>query len=243
MKAVDFNPFSWDNSSTKVQSSVISLELQSENGAKLNVTNLDNYIEIVIPLSSPPSKTNNKTVIEHHFLKPHKLTVRSYYAELADVPVFITLGVLGKNTSINLLVKFGSRPSTESSDLNVTVKFTSICGNMTKVVPNKSSCHLDEKIITVLPTKPTLIYIGLLLELSKTESKHAREKRSCFGQGRQRRSCVGVKDPPPKGVHQTVVPQYDPRSDVNYTFTVTQSSCLYWSEDEEKWTSDGCKVH
>ena len=48
---------------------------------------------------------------------------------------------------------------------------------------------------------------------------------------------------PPKGVHQTVVPQYDPRSDVNYTFTVTQSSCLYWSEDEEKWTSDGCKVH
>ena len=147
MKAVDFDLFSWDNSSTKVQSIVISLDLQSENGAKLNVTNLNNYIDIVIPLSSPQPRTNNKRVIQHHFLKLNQLTVRSYYAELAEIPVFIRLGVTGTNTSLKFLVKFGSRPSTESSDLNFTVRFTSICGNMTKFVPNESSCHLNEKTI------------------------------------------------------------------------------------------------
>ena len=59
MKSADFNPFSWDNSSKKVQSSVISLELQTENATRLNVSNLDDYIEIVIPISTPPSNTSN----------------------------------------------------------------------------------------------------------------------------------------------------------------------------------------
>ena len=240
MKAADFNPFTWDNSSKKVQSSVISLDLQTENATKLNVSNLDNYIEIVIPISSPPSNTSNKT--EHYFLKPNKMTIRSYYAELADVPVSIKLGMAEEDTVIKLFVNFGSRPTTEDSDLNFTVKFTSTCRNLENNKRNETSCILEERSITVLPTEPSLIYIGLLLE-SKNASKHSRERRSCFGHGRQRRSCVGVKDPPPKGVTQTIVPKYDPQSDVNYTFAVTQSSCLYWSEDKEKWTSEGCKVN
>ena len=53
---------------------------------------------------------------------------------------------------------------------------------------------------------------------------------------------VGVKDPPPKGSLSTVIPKYDPNTDVNYTLTITQSSCLYWSENIEKWTTEGCRV-
>ena len=240
MKSADFNPFSWDNSSKKVQSSVISLELQTENATKLNVSNLDSNIEIVIPISTPPSNTSNGS--EHYFLKPNQLTMRSYYADLADVPVSISLGVAKEETLVKMFVKFGSRPSTEDSDLNFTLKLTSKCGNVTKSEAKETLCIPEERIITVLPTEPSHIYIGLLLEESKNASKNSREKRSCFGHGRQRRSCVGVKDPPPKGILQTIVPQYNPQTDVNYTFTITQSSCLYWSEDEEKWTSDGCKV-
>ena len=240
MKSADFNPFSWDNSSKKVQSSVISLELQTENATRLNVSNLDDYIEIVIPISTPPSNTSNGS--EHYFLKPNKLTVRRYYADLADVPVSIRLGVAKEETLVKMFVKFGSRPTTEDSDFNFTLKLTSKCGNVIKSEAKETLCIPEEKIITVLPTGPNYIYIGLLLEESKNASKNSREKRSCFGHGRQRRSCVGVKDPPPKGILQTIVPQYDPQTDVNYTLTITQSSCLYWSEEEEKWTSDGCKV-
>ena len=110
MKAADFNPFTWDNSSKKVQSNVISLELQTENATKLNVSNLDNDIEIVIPISTSPSNTSNGS--EHYFLKPNKLTVRRYYADLLDVPVSIRLGVAKEETLVKMLVKFASRPTT-----------------------------------------------------------------------------------------------------------------------------------
>ena len=239
MQAVKFNPFTWDNSSKKVKSSVISLDLQSGNGKKINVSNLDSDIEIVVPISSQPTNTSNGT--EHNFLKPNKISIRSYYAELADVPVSIKIGVLREGTVTQLFVKFGSRPTIENSDHNFTV--TSTCRNQTDDKQNETSCIIEESSYTVVPSEPTFVYVGLLFLGAKNVSEHSRKRRSCFGHGRERRSCVGVKDPPPKGVTKTIVPQYDPLTDVNYTFTITQSSCLYWSEDKEKWTSDGCKVN
>ena len=244
MRAIHFNPFTWDNSSKKIKSSVTSLDLQSANGTKINVSNLDSYIEIVIPLSIPPANTSNGTDHEHYFLKPNRMSIRSYYAELADVPVTIRMGVFTEGTVIKLFVKFGSRPTIEDSDDNFTILFTSICRNLSDDQKNKStSCSLEESSVSVVPSKPSLLYVGLLFPKASDVSDDVRIRRSCFGHGRERRSCVGVKDPPPKGVTKTVIPQYDPLTDVNYTFSITQSSCLYWSEEKEKWTSDGCKVN
>ncbi|KAL9954039.1 hypothetical protein ACROYT_G041527 [Oculina patagonica] len=238
MQAVNFNPFTWDKSSKKVKSSVTSLDLQSGNGKKINVSNLDNDIEIVIPISSPPKNTSNGT--KHNFLKPNKMSFRSYYAELADVPVSIKIGAQEEDIVIEMFVKVGSRPTIDDSDHNFTV--TSTCSNQTDHKQNKTSCLIEESSVTVVPLEPSSVYVGLLFLGTKNVSEHYRKRRSCFGHGRERRSCVGVKDPPPKGVYKTDVPQYDPLTDVNYTFSITQSSCLYWSEDKEKWTSDGCKV-
>ncbi|KAL9954033.1 hypothetical protein ACROYT_G041521 [Oculina patagonica] len=239
MQAVNFNPFTWDKSSKKIKSSVTSLDLQSGNGKKINVSNLDSDIEIVIPIASPPRNTSNGT--EHNFLKPNKMSIRSYYAELADVPVSIKVGVQAEGAVIELFVKFGSKPTIEDSDHNFTVLYT--CSNQTDDEQNETSCHLEETSVTVVPPEPIRIYVGLLFLGAKNVTEHSRRRRSCFGHGRERRSCVGFKDPPPKGgVYKTDVPQYDPSTDANYSFTTTQSSCLYWSEDKEKWTSDGCKV-
>jgi len=235
MQAVDFNPFTWDNSSKKIKSSVTSLTLQSANGEKMNVSNLDSYIEIVIPISSPPTNTSNKT--EHYFLKPNKMSFRSYYAELADVPVSIKIKAQRQGIILQLFLKFGARPTMEDFDHNFTL--TSICNNQTNDKQNGTSCLLGESFLTVVPSEPSRLYVGLLFQVNE----HSRTRRSCFGNGRERRSCLGVKDPPPKGVTKTVIPQYDPLTDVNYTFSITQSSCLYWSEEKEKWTSDGCKVN
>ena len=239
MRAVDFNPFSWDTSSKKVKSNVISLDFQNGNGKKINVSNLDNDIEIVIPISSPATNSSNAT--EHYFLKPNQMFIHSYYAELANVPVSMRIGVQANGTVVKLFVKFGSRPTVEDSDHNFTTLFTSICRNQVNYQQNKStSCALEERSVTIVPSEPSLLYVGLSSDYNATA--HARERRSCFGNGRERRSCVGVKDPPPSGVTKVDVPKYDPLTDVNYTFTITQASCLYWSEDKEKWTSDGCKV-
>ena len=242
MRAIHFNPFTWDNSSKKVKSSVTSLDLQSANGTKINVSNLDNYIEIVIPLSIPPTNTSNGN--EHYFLKPNRMSIRSYYAELADVPVSIRIGAHVEGAVIKLYVKFGSKPTMDESDHNFTILFTSTCRNLSDYHKSKStSCSLEESSVTVVPSKPSLLYVGLLFRKANDVSDDVRTRRPCFGHGREKRSCVGVKDPPPKGITKLDVPKHDPLTDINYTFSITQSSCLYWSEDIEKWTSDGCKVN
>lgn len=35
---------------------------------------------------------------------------------------------------------------------------------------------------------------------------------------------------------------YDPETSVNFTVEVDSTGCLYWSETEEEWMSEGCKV-
>ena len=241
MTTVDFNPFTWDNSSKMIGSSVTSLELKSGNGKTMNVSNLDDDIQIVIPISNPPTNFSYRT--EHFFLKPKKMSIRTYFSELADVPVSIQMGLQEVGVIIELFIKFGSRPTTEEFDHNFTVAFMSTCENQTYDEHYATSCFVKESLIKVVPPEPSLIYIGILFLGAENITKHSRFRRSCFGHGRQKRSCVGFKDPPPKGVTKTVVPQYDPSTDLNYTMTITQSSCLYWSEDKDKWTSDGCKVN
>ena len=153
MRAIHFNPFTWDNSSKKVKSSVISLDLQSANGTKINVSNLDNYIDVVIPITSPSPNTSNET--EHYFLKPNKMSFRSYYAELADVPVSIKIGVQEKGVVIELFVKFGKRPTIKDFDHNFTVRST--CRNQTNDKQNGTSCVLEENSLTVVPSVSTNI--------------------------------------------------------------------------------------
>ena len=243
MSALTFNPYSWNNSSKAIQSNIIGLELQSGN-TKISVSNLDDDIVMVIPISSPAEQKNNtSSPSEHSFLKLDKMSIRSYNAQLADVPVSIKMAVVEKGLfTVNLYVKFGSRPTISSFDQNFTNTFKSVCGNQTNDNQNLASCLPDESSITVVPPNAGPLYVGLLLLKNKSSGGNSIQRRSCFGHARQKRSCVGVKDPPPKGVTKTVIPQYDPSTDVNYTMTITQSSCLYWSEDEDKWTSDGCKV-
>ena len=244
MLTLKFNPYTWDNSSSAIQSPVTSLELQSNNGTKINVSNLKEDIVIVIPISeSPTNNTNNSDVPGHFFLKPNKMTIRSYYADLADVPVTIKMGITEIGVFvIEVFIKFGFRPTVDNHDHNFTREFKSVCENQTDDKSNSLPCLPEETSMLVEPPKRGLLYVGILFVGATNTSEHSREKRSCFGHGRQRRSCVGFKDPPPKGFTKTVTPQYNPSTDVNYTMTITQSSCLYWSEDRNKWTSDGCKV-
>ena len=237
MQAVDFNPFTWDSSSKKIKSSVTSLELKSNGAEKLNVSNLDNDIEIVIPISNPPKNSSNTT--QHYFLKPDRISFRIYYADLADVAVSLRLGLAITGVEIEMRIKFGQRPTMVDYDHNFTFMFKSKCDNQTVVNTN---CFTKDGSVKVTPSKPGFLYVGLWIKGSKNESQHSRQRRSCFDHRRERRSCVGVKDPPPKGVLKTMVPQYDPNTDVNYTLTIIQSSCLYWSEETEKWTAEDCRV-
>lgn len=60
---------------------------------------------------------------------------------------------------------------------------------------------------------------------------------------RERRSCIKVKDPPPTPSKFVLdVKTYNPETDVTYQFSSSVSACMFWSEAEQQWKKDGCKV-
>ena len=234
------NPYSWDNSSLSVTSSVCSLELRNDETGTINVSDLENEIEITIPTNNEESDSAEQ---ESYFLKPYEMTIRSYYAELGNVPVSLSLKGVDKDAIVEVFIKFGSRPTMEDFDQTFTVMFTATCQNGLSEGDFKvTDCAVEQISLTVVPPQSTVIFVGMVFFGEKNATEHSRKKRSCFGHGRGRRSCIGTKDPPPNGYNKTVIPQYDSSTDVKYTMSIGQASCLYWSQTKEKWTSDGCKV-
>ena len=237
MMTLTRNPYPWDNSS--LTSKVCRLELKNEETGTMNVSDLENDIEITIPTKNEESESAE---LDSHFLKPYEMTISSYYAELSNVSVSLNLEVV-KDAIVEVFVKFGSRPTVEDFDLNFTMEFNSTCqkgsseGNY-----NITDCAVEQTSLTVVPSESTIMYVGMLFLGENNATAHSRKRRSCFGHGRERRSCIGTKDPPPKGYNKTVIPQYDSSTDVKYTMSISQASCLYWSQTKEKWVSDGCKV-
>ena len=89
--------------------------------------------------------------------------------------------------------------------------------------------------------KPGSYYIGILYDKSDQERMRKRKRRSCFGKRRQKRSCVEFKELP-KPDNITLIPVYDPKTDVNYSMNVEKEECLFWNRKAERWQSNGCKV-
>ena len=240
MMTFNFNPFPGDSSGAAITSSVCSLELSSSGNGTLNVSDLDEDIEIDIPLNPSNGESVEPT---DSFLTPNKLTIHSYFAELANVPLSLFLAGQDQDAVVEVLIKYGSRPSLDDFDENFTIPLSSCQSNTTTINENQTGCGSQlQTTITVTPPEQSLIYVGILTFGEKNVTEHSRKRRSCFGGGRQKRSCIGVKDPPLEGFNKSVIPKYDPLTDVNYTLTMSQANCFYWSTTMEKWTSDGCKV-
>ena len=240
MLILTINPYSWDNSSRSVTSSVCSLELKNQETGPMNVSDLENDIEITIPTNTKESESAEQ---ENYFLKPYEMAMSSYYPELGNATVSLSVAGVNKNAIVEVFIKFGSRPTVEDFDQNFTVAFTSACQNGLSESDDKiTDCAFEQISFSVVPWEYTVIYVGMLFLGETNATEHSRKRRSCFGHGRERRSCIGIKDPPPNGYNKTVIPQYDSSTDVNYTMSISQASCLYWSQTKEKWTSEGCKV-
>ena len=83
-----------------------------------------------------------------------------------------------------------------------------------------------------------------------------RRSVSCEGEGRRvRRSCVIIPPAPPKPTDPPRVVHFQvpdtlgfdgkfffPNQTPNYNLSMFESSCLYWHEENETWTGEGCKV-
>ena len=93
--------------------------------------------------------------------------------------------------------------------------------------------------------------------MAQTDSRR-RRSISCEGDSggrRVRRSCVIIPPPPPKPTDPPRVVHFQvpdnlgfdgkfffPNQTPNYNLSMFESSCLYWDENNETWTGEGCKV-
>ena len=133
-----------------------------------------------------------------------------------------------------MFVRYGQRPTVTEYDAE------------RKVPDRKCSLKCDDAaydflLVDSVLGKPGSYYIGILYDKSEQERIRKRKRRSCFGKRRQKRSCLEFKELPTLE-NITLIPVYDPKTDVNYSMNVEEEECLFWNRTAEKWQSNGCKV-
>ncbi|KAL9952071.1 hypothetical protein ACROYT_G039275 [Oculina patagonica] len=219
MLTLKVNPYVWTNNSANIKSSVLSLDLKKQDGSPLNISGLSHPIELFIPEEEQEEVIKNDTA-GHLFVKPYNdsSAIRYHKIEIANEFEFRIYFSSCTNKSKIGYFNCTSNPYTFSVSSNVT-------GNI--------GVHFIG------------IRLGVDVDAQTAGLKRKRAVRSCTDtHGRQKRSCIGVKDPPttPPPTPKIIVPQYDERTDVNYTMSVKMRSCLYWSEKKQTWTNEGCKI-
>ena len=246
MLSIPFNPYTWDSTKQRVNSDVLALDLKDDTRKLIKVSNLSrsNNVIVVTPLKpqtvsfeSPQYFTQNDN------LRFHKIDV-----ENENTLIMLEITPTEANTNLLVYLRYGQRPTTQVHDLNATVSKSEKCvwtpGAHGKK-DGKTKCSWLAIPIETLAKRPGKYFLGVQGYDRSGTNSHKREKRSCFGNRRQKRSCVEVKEPPPNPPQMenvTVVPVYNSKSDHNYTLRVALGSCVFWSEEREKWITEGCRV-
>ena len=240
MLSMRFNPFTWDSTSERVRSNILTLELRDDKQRAIRVSQ-SSEIFMKIPLKT--TGTNVEQPLANIFIK----NTRFHEINVDYENTSIQLEITPADAAVNLMIfiRFNYRSTILEHDANGTVSSNGWCiwrrvqGN----IEWERVCSSNRKTpIQLFAQKRGKYYVEIETEESRAKR---RQKRSCFEQRRQKRSCVEVKPPPPpspKGENVTVVPKYDPATDHNYTMRTALASCVYWSEEQQMWTTEGCQV-
>jgi len=234
------NPYTWDKSAKSIKSAVLSVDLKGSSGQKLQVEGLQEEIELIINSDNqlPPMAVES-------FSKPSVNGSMRYHTT--------NVTGSGKNMQITVTPEDGKYLEVY---IGYQIRPTIYKHIYTAKIPDLSKCpdsYVDcpERFIVSVPANLTTeegqYFIGIKKPDSGNSEVKSRRRRSCSESGgRQKRSvvCVEFKDPPttPPPTPQTIIPTYDPTTDVNYTISIALKACLYWSETNQTWTSYGCRV-
>ncbi|XP_022796472.1 polycystic kidney disease protein 1-like 2 [Stylophora pistillata] len=256
MLAFKDNPFTWDKSAKTVKSSVLDFKLKSKGGDALNISGLQEPVELFIPIASKEgSSDKDNSSAESLFFKPSNGTSNLRYHRFLvsshEVQVAIRIRP-EKGKRVDVFVNYKTKPTPHRNVFNTTIPNWSSCANFTGESPDNLNCSSDPYTFTFSSlisghTGPHFLGIRYMKRDGEAQSKMSskRKRRSCgLIHGRMKRSCVDVKDPPttPPPTPMIIVPKYNSSTDVNYSLSISVSGCLYWSETKEKWTGEGCKV-
>ena len=246
MLSFSFNPYTWDATKERVSSDVVTLLLKNNNSELIKVSNLTEDIVIVTPLKLQKISASEKS---WYFTKNDDLRFHEINVKYENTLLMLEIKPQDPTVHLFVYMRFSQRPTTQNYDFNATISYDKKCVWMISA-QNKSEgqtvCSLNPHTpIQVLAERPGKYFLGLKNYNATVNLSHKREKRSCLGGRRRKRSCVEVKDPPPtppQSENVPVMPVYDSTTDQNYTLKVTLGSCVYWSENFDMWISSGCRV-
>lgn len=240
-----FKPYTWDVTKERVDSDLLSLKLKGEKNEQIKISNLSEDIIIVTPL----------TLLQNFTEKPWYFTrsddLRIHVNNVKYENTLLMLDIKPQNPTVHLFayLRFGHRPTVQDYELNTTISHNEKCVWILSThgrSEGQTVCSLSPLApIKMMARRPGKYFLGLKNYNATTNIAHKREKTSCFGGRRRKRSCIEVKDPPSipaQSKNVSVIPVYDSTTDQNYTLKVSSGSCVYWSEKLEMWMASGCQV-
>lgn len=234
------NPYTWDKSAKNVKSAVLSVDLKGSSGKRVQVEGLEEEVELIINSDNQPPPMTVQS-----FSKPSvNGSMRYHTTNVTSSDKTMQITVKPEDGKyLEVYIGYTIRPTTQKHIYRKTVPDLSKCSD--------SSSDCPEQFIISVPANLTAdegqYFIGIKMPDTENSPVKSRRRRDCSDSGgRQKRSvvCVEFKDPPttPPPTPQTIIPSYDPTSDVNYTISIAIKACLYWSEISHTWTNYGCRV-
>ena len=245
MLSIPFNPYTWDVTRERVDSDILALDLKDDERERIKVSGFPNDVLIVTPLKPKQIPLQ----IPQYFTQNDNLRFHQIDVKYENTLIMVEMVSTDERVTLFVYMRHSQRPTTQVYDLNATISKQETCiwWNAQEKSFGGAKCSSNRFATVPIETvvrQPGRYFLGIQsYDTSVTSLK--RQKRSCFGNGRKKRSCVQVKDPPPtppQGKNVSLVPMYDPTISRNYTMRVALGSCVFWSEEQEKWTTEGCQV-
>ena len=187
------------------------------------------------------------------FIKRKEIRYHLVYIPSSEATITVRIKPK-KNITLRVFVRKGSRPTDQQYDLNLTLPNSTLpsCSKVSKG-KNMTCLPRDPYEFDLLPNATGYMgrhFIGIKIQEDSLYARgmspttRSNNPNGNFSWGTEVESCVKEKPPPPTPppTDGTFPRQFNPETDVYYTFHVTVGSCVFRDTLREKWSARGCQV-